>query len=153
MKVIFLDIDGVLNSNKFYDERSCDLFIAEHELTSCIDVDAVDCLNSIIEATNSIIILSSSWRNLAPINSINRALRYHGIAKPIIGVTPPYGSPRGKQISQWLDMVDVDGFVILDDDSGMGHLSEHLVQTSYKTGLLEEHVQPAIEILNKRKEK
>ena len=52
MKVVFLDIDGVLNSNRFWE--NCKNIDEE------IDDTAVARLAKIVNATNSIIVLSSS---------------------------------------------------------------------------------------------
>ena len=54
----------------------------------------------------------------------------------------------------WLkDNPDVKSFVIFDDNGyGWGDLSDNFVQTNYRVGrgLEEEHIENAIEILNKR---
>jgi hypothetical protein len=150
MRVIFLDIDGVLNSAAWHgtNTKGPSFGIPDH-LTDNIDPAAVDALNEIVNATGAVIILSSSWRGLASISEINRALRYRGICKPLLGITPPDGRPRGVEIQQWLDMAGpaVESFVIIDDDSDMGQLSEFLVQTTWDRGLTKEHAEDAITIL------
>lgn len=62
MKVAFLDIDGVLNSNQFWE--NCKNIDEE------IDDTAVARLAKIVNATNSIIVLSSSWRELREENEM-----------------------------------------------------------------------------------
>lgn len=61
MKVIFLDIDGVLNCQdtfiKRYEKKK---ITGYYELE--IDIDMVKRLAKIVEETNSLIVLSSSWR-------------------------------------------------------------------------------------------
>ena len=61
MKVIFLDIDGVLNSFQTFRE-----IYYEHELTGfrrvAIDIDKVKLLKEIVDNTGALIVLSSSWR-------------------------------------------------------------------------------------------
>jgi hypothetical protein len=59
---------------------------------------------------------------------------------------------RGQEIQAWLDGaprygIEVESFVILDDDSDMVHLADRLVKTSFETGLLDEHVDRAIAML------
>lgn len=69
-KFIFLDIDGVMNSNLFYSERTQDKrydeWIKDHSQHiawgACnIDPKAVKRLNKITDATKAKIVVSSSW--------------------------------------------------------------------------------------------
>lgn len=55
MKVIFLDIDGVLNSRKYDSVRNW------NEQTD-IDVSRLPLLGEIVAATGAEIVLSSTWR-------------------------------------------------------------------------------------------
>jgi hypothetical protein len=45
--------------------------------------------------------------------------------------------------------IDIESFVILDDDNDMDHLMDYLVQTKMTDGLQAHHVETAIQILNK----
>ena len=48
------------------------------------------------------------------------------------------GAIRGNEIQQWLDIhkeYDVEDFIILDDDSDMEHLIDHLIQTDSILGI------------------
>lgn len=64
-------------------------------------------------------------------------------------MTPTFvGHPRGDEIEAWLlSREDAQQFVILDDGNDMGVLLPHLAQTSWRTGLLDEHVDRAIALL------
>lgn len=56
---------------------------------------------------------------------------------------------RGAEIAAWLaEQADVESFVILDDDSDMGHLAHRLVETDCVIGLTQEDADRAIAILN-----
>ena len=59
MKVIFLDIDGVLNSDEYFDR------IKNLEITGIeeqIDIKKVELLKKAIDETGAKVVLSSSWR-------------------------------------------------------------------------------------------
>lgn len=59
MKAIFLDIDGVLNSDEYFDKISnLDIQGIEKE----IDIEKVKLLKEAINETGAKIVLSSSWR-------------------------------------------------------------------------------------------
>ncbi len=59
MKIIFLDIDGVLNSDEYFDKISnLDIQGIEQE----IDIEKVKLLKEAINETGAKVVLSSSWR-------------------------------------------------------------------------------------------
>ena len=170
MRVIFLDIDGVLNSelfNRTLDERHRQL--GHHEVCECfklyrqIDRDAVARLNRLVEATGSKIVISSSWRKLFDPPELHRILSEHGLVAEIIGETPDGPNDpemletfghidrvfRGHEIDCWLKKhPEVDRFVILDDCSDMEMHMNRLVQTDCEEGLLDEHVELAIRVMS-----
>lgn len=150
MKVIFLDFDGVLNTEKYI--RSC----AEFGLI--IDPSKMALLKQIADATNARIILSTSWRehwdeetqncdNIGiEINDIFEQYSLH-----ILGKTPILNCCREDEIAVWLKSnPQVVNFVVLDDrflDSEL--IRGHFVKTSgYSKGLDEISVEMAIDILN-----
>lgn len=140
MKVIFLDIDGVLNNQEVF-KRKKEIRVWDEK---CIDR-----LNRITEETGAKIVISSTWRRS---NDFYSAIKNEmGITGEIIGKTPDYlprGEPeiyRGDEIQAWLDEnPNVKKFIILDDDSDMAHLMFHLLQTETKIGLTDEHAEEAI---------
>lgn len=156
MKVIFLDIDGVLNSRSYDRKRNW------NEQTD-IDESRLPLLKSIVKATGAKIVLSSTWRqhwNRNPERCdadgeyINRTFAKFGLE--IFDKTPGLGLyfDRPDEIRAWLNCIeeDVESFVILDDYRyNWGNLSENFVKTNpnFGLGLEEEHVQKALEILNK----
>jgi len=142
MKVVFLDIDGVANS-----EESL-----RHGYGGQIGIDPYMAflIGKIQLATNCEFVLSSSWRHCEHnITEVNKK-----IAK-IYDITPynvKYTDEetvceargihihRGREIKAWLDLhPEVTKYAILDDDSDM--LPEQLpnfFKTSWKMGLTEE---------------
>ncbi|HUU87640.1 MAG TPA: HAD domain-containing protein [Candidatus Glassbacteria bacterium] len=147
MKVLFLDIDGVLNSETFMTSLP---FCLEDDLRDNIDSQAVSVLNEIIEKSDSKIVISSTWRKIYPLPKIVEALENKGFkhSNKIIGCTPIYDvGVRGDEIQEWLDHMAIDSFAILDDDSDMKNLKPHLVQTTWKEGLQPEHIERVLNIL------
>ena len=150
-RIIFLDVDGVLNSALVYGNLGPGL--------ERIDPDAVQRVNVITDATGAKVVISSSWRVLHPFADLLMALSKKGMTAPVVGVTPDLsstegelvyrGRPRGDEIKAWLDAVSppVTSFVILDDDDDMEPHMDHLVQTSFDDGLQDEHVERAIKML------
>lgn len=141
MKVIFLDVDGVLNRGKQMEK---------------VEDDKIELLNQIVKATNAEIVLSSDWRywlntNDEDVMLLKRKLSSVGIE--IMSSTPitKHGY-RGAEICQWINEWTGEGierFVILDDRDDMKPYMDRLVQTSFDLGLQEKHVKRAIQLLNK----
>lgn len=150
MKVIFIDFDGVLNTEKYV--RSC----AEFGLI--IDPSKMTLLKQITYATDARIVLSTSWRehwDEVPQNcdnigiEINNIFEQHGLH--IIAKTPILNRCREDEIAEWLKSnPQVVNFVILDDkflDSEL--IRGHFVKTSgYSKGLDVDSIEKAIDILN-----
>ena len=157
MKVIFLDVDGVLNSemsreqdrNKFDNWMECE--VSESHIVN---------LKKIVDETGAQIVLSSSWRFDHPkatgrdfivdplMKILDRKLKEVGL--DIIDVTPDlHGKKRGFEIKDWLDRhTEVEKFVILDDDIDMlDEQKPFFVNTTFKWGLTEGLAKKAIEIL------
>lgn len=157
MKVIFLDVDGVLNSevSREQERNNFDNWM-EHEVSEM----HVNNLKKIVDATGAQIVLSSSWRFDHPkatgrdfiadplMKVLDRKLKAVGL--DIIDVTPDLrGKIRGAEIQDWLDRhSEVERFVILDDDTDMlDEQKPFFVNTTFKCGLTEELAKKVIEIL------
>jgi thiol-disulfide isomerase/thioredoxin len=65
IKVIFLDIDGVLNSHEYWVSERYKTYNGNIETHPNYEIspDLVDTLNKIIEATKAKIVVSSTWRS------------------------------------------------------------------------------------------
>lgn len=145
MGLIFLDIDGVLNSQRTpFGPCSCE--------TDPINVKA---LNRITDATGAWIIVSSIWRFRYPARSMMQALlSAKGVTGVIEGTTPKLtgDSTRGDEIKAWLDAhpgwKDVP-FIIIDDDPDIAPFQDRFIQTSFETGLTEADADRAIAMLRR----
>jgi hypothetical protein len=142
MKIIFLDIDGVLNSINYY----VSLFKIDVLPDDRLDPHSIDLFNKIIDCTGASIVLSSTWRLGKSVSEIQDIFDKHHIHGHVIGLTPDTDKARGYQIQQWIDEsnIIIDSFIIIDDDSDMYHLTNHLIKTSIKEGLTEDSVRAAI---------
>ena len=150
-KILFLDIDGVLNSDAFADymleEDNVDIFNED-----MLDERAIVQLKKIVVTTGAEIVLSSSWRWYKDTrDKVHQQLRAKDI--DFIDTTPREINTtmsRGTEIKAWLDEhPEVERFVILDDDDL--RIEEYLpyhVKTTFKYGLTREKAAEAIKILN-----
>lgn len=151
-KVIFLDIDGVLNCNKTV--RMLD------NTYMFVDARKILRLRNIIERTGAKLVLSSSWRYGAGKYSLpHDAMAYLKLREefrrlrcplwedmtPIIPVVN-----REVEIKAWLDEhPEVTNFVILDDYwQELMEYYKHLVICDEAVGLTKERAEEAIRILN-----
>lgn len=153
MKVIFLDIDGVLNSQHYFETRN--------DSKNDIDDSKLPLLKQIVDSTGAKIVLSSSWRYgfgfdkskcLDSVKDLIDKLALYGLT--IYDVTPiDRKGNRCKEINKYLHMHnDIDKYVVIDDDSFEfvdTNLFDNFVHTSwYKDGIEKHDVDKAISILN-----
>jgi len=155
MKLVFLDIDGVLNSHDFLYRAAVRNEQAQRRVERLgnehlqLDPEAVDRVNQILSATGAKVVVSSSWRHAHPIEDLREILAKAGFIGDVIDYTPRYGKDRGHEIDEWLQSTGEghDPFVILDDNSDMSHMKKYLVLTTFKHGLLDIHIEEAIDRL------
>lgn len=157
MKVIFLDVDGVLNSDEYFDKIK-NLNI--NGIQSEIDVEKIKLLNIAINETKVKIVLTSSWRYTRNAQELRKLLSEYGISTDS---TPFIQNERGLEIKQYLyEHPDVEDFVIVDDeifDSYNDELVKKLVKISngnghnFGEGLLPKDIDEIIKRLGRNKEK
>ena len=139
MKVIFLDVDGVLNSVQ--DRFSWTLESDKHlMLLACI-----------VRRTNAKIVVSSSWRNYDLLDTLKERLNDFSMSIYDKTCYSEHGI-RGLEIKERLDNHrDVESFVILDDEDFdiKSYFPNNLVKTSTKAGLQKKDAEKCIAILSK----
>lgn len=163
-KIVFLDIDGVLNNVQhahwlhdhvakaagFGQPWELDKGNFSRETVGWDDQN-VHALRCIIEETDADIIISSTWRLGRRAPFFRQCFAAFGWEKaPVRGMTGvinEVGSIRGDEINDFLSNVKTDRWVCLDDD-GDFHPENNLVQTDVEIGLTMEDAEKAIEILN-----
>ena len=160
--VIFLDIDGVLNSKFWDDEHQKE--ISDGKL---VDVDKIRLLATLVKETEAKIILHSGWRfwfdqDLKPLRHeaqyfadvmAKEGLKVDGTTPDLtteeIRRTKKFSLVKADEILKWLD--DNSSFtkwVVLDDlDLHNEEVARHQVKTDPEVGLTEKDLERAFEIL------
>lgn len=160
MNIIFLDIDGVLNSLAYFEEN-------KNRGHADISDYHLQMLAKIYHACDARIVLSSSWREL-DVDDVHVYWMYQYLLDElarynmeIIDKTPVVDMNRPLEIKTWLDNrpdKDEINFVSLDDDFSKDKydiygIGDHLVKTEFfckdisEGGLHQRHVDAAIKIL------
>ena len=153
MKIIFLDIDGVLNCESAYRNGECQYqeWVWEdgrkdHYQRFC--VRSKELLNKLIDETGAKIVISSTWR-MSGIEFMKKVWELEKMSGEIIGITPSIRAngidiPRGIEIKFYLeemgfthinwsedkqqkrmDESGVENYIIIDDDSDMLYNQRH----------------------------
>lgn len=154
MKVIFLDIDGVLNTI-YTKERINGMIFVEDKY--------IKILKEICDKTGAKVVLSSSWRSgWYDIDNGNNNTRD---AKDFIALrdkllefgielfdkTPDISAmKRGEEIKQWLEEhkdLNITNFVIFDDMAIVKPFNRYFIQTSFAEGMKEKYIKKAIKML------
>jgi hypothetical protein len=147
-KIIFLDIDGVLNCQDAYHNDECkyvDFTLnGGEDFYQTFYSKSKMWLNKLIEETGAKIVISSTWRH-SGIDFIEKVWEMEKMSGEIIGLTPHlkrndgYTIPRGCEIDFYLkntlnfyhinwdknrqqeemDKSGVENYIIIDDDSDM----------------------------------
>jgi hypothetical protein len=170
MKILFLDIDGVLNSHEWEQKRPSKeqallLFPGnttdEKYALRYFDPEAVKRLNRIIKETKAAVVISSSWRTDWSLVKLNFFLQYHGFEFFAIGTTPCgvenripnlYAVPtRGDEVNAWLGAAlqfQIEHYVIVDDGKIDGHRPTNVLQTDPIVGLTDNDAYDLIQRLS-----
>lgn len=151
MKLLFLDLDGVVNSVRFEIRRQEDKVLSELPYPlSEFDPICVNYVNEILDKTDAKLILSSDWRFTDGIENIFNKV---GFTHPIYGKTC-YGMSKGRgyEIQKYIDDCsdDVIAYCIIDDIDYCftKKQKKHFIHTNEYVGLTEDDVKKAINILN-----
>lgn len=166
MKVLFLDIDGVLNSlewcmagNSFGCPPRKRERCSKDRLRWCPAM--VKRLRRVVETTGAHIVISSSWRGYgaSAVRKWRAMFAVYGWRNaPVIGETPDLTAKqpsgvyvavrRGEEVAAWVAQHRhvVDHFVCLDDDSDFLP-DQPLVLTNMETGLTDEAAEMCIALL------
>lgn len=131
MKIIFLDIDGVLNNQLWYKSIK-DINPQNNEEYDILQFDprCVSLLNDVTDNTGAKIVVSSSWRKGRDLEELVELFEKVGITGEVIGKTPILSfdyenyrtlAPRGCEIDAWIEInkYPITKYTILDDDSDM----------------------------------
>lgn len=135
-RIVFLDVDGVLNHELFYRDRhdgTNDAMKREYPLTD-IDFVSVGYLNQICLQTGAKVVISSTWRLGRTVEALQELFKEAGFVGEIIDKTPNFEFKeggdcivRGNEIYKWIQdneklvesYFEYNDYVILDDDCDM----------------------------------
>lgn len=146
MKILFLDIDGVLNSKLYYK------YIYKPENGwSRFDPYCAVLIKRLVEEFSLRIVITSTWRN-GLVDRLMRELQDNGLNiflhedwhTPILRF-----SSRGKEIKSWLDNhPEVTDYLIIDDNENLlEYQMNRFVKTNNFLGMAQEHYNQARSIL------
>ena len=141
-KVLFLDIDGVLNPKWWDRKKHVDIY------GGAFDPKAVANLAQIIEKTGAEIVISSSWKELG-LSELRNMWKERKLPGMIIDVTPDYMTDE-MLLNADLNDSDIDHLYIrgCDMDDVIPEQQSHLVQTDPNIGISDWDAIMAIMILN-----
>ncbi|MBQ3137788.1 MAG: hypothetical protein IJB74_09960 [Clostridia bacterium] len=149
MKIIFLDFDGVLNSDRYI--RDCG------HTGVVLDPSKMKLLKKITDSTGAKIVLTTSWKEhwdkdntkCDPTGEqINSIFKQYGLE--IYDKTPVIRPDRENEIKKWLeDNPETENFAVLDDMRLVADfLTGHTVKTSaFSDALTEKDAEDTIRIL------
>lgn len=135
MKVIFLDVDGVLNMH-----NSGGVFT--------LNKKRIKLLSDIVKETQAKIVVTSTWRYIFHARQkLAQHLSYKSLS--IYDWTDRDGPTRADEIKRWVDKHSPESYVILDDEN-LFFLEQiqRVVYTDGNVGLTKKHVEKAIRVLN-----
>lgn len=152
--LLFLDIDGVLNSYRSHFEKG----------ETPLDPENIACFNRIVAATGADIVVTSTWRYFTPFDELRRYFAEAGILGEIVDIVPDLIAglsddaarlvTRGQEIHAWFKgrgaadpCSPAETFAILDDRADQEPYLHRLVLTSIERGLTDTDADRAIELL------
>lgn len=146
---IFLDFDGVLNSDHFYTRSRRAAEKGE------LDRGCVRLLNDLVARTGCKIVIISNWRHGESVPELRKIMVERGFEYPelVVGKTPDLGEDaiRGYEILAYIKSRKVRGpFVVLDDTDDMDGVEDCFVRTDPRKGLQKADVEQAIQILRRQ---
>ncbi len=146
MKIIFLDIDGVMNKSQTASRTRIDGF----------DAVPSTCLREILASTGAKIVVTGALGRIMPLEVLRGYFRHAGIdGDVVLGVTKNYGSTRGECISLWLhENASMVTCYIVIDDADESEVSPHencLVHTQWNIGLSQVDADRAIMLLDQQR--
>lgn len=149
--IIFLDFDGVLNTEQYQAELAISRNPVRDEWGPLFSARAVGNLKKIVEATNADIVVTSTWRFIHGLAGLKKMWSQRSMPGKLRGILPCDSllPTRGEEISEYLSGHQISAYVILDDlDEFMDSLCPHFIPVNPIVGISEIDVQKATSILN-----
>jgi hypothetical protein len=133
VRVVFLDIDGVLNRTGYRPLESLGL-------RSWIEPELAARLSRLVRAIDAVIVLASDWRRGRDLAQLANELQAAGVDGRLLDATPILGEARWREIEAWMAEHDVPvaNVAIVDDGYDMGPLASRFVRVSPLAGFDDE---------------
>ena len=169
-KIIFLDFDGVLNTEYHQRQLQHEGKVWQDRHGACFDPKTVKQLQSIVDMTHADIVIESSWKYLG-LEAMQEMWQDRQLPGRVIDITPSVISDdmllstdleqispsalhcKGAEIALWLNdnCMKNASYVIIDDEYViMESQLPHFILTNPYDGLTEELAMRAINILNQQ---
>lgn len=142
-RVLFLDIDGVMNTLSTPVDPALGL-------TSLLLPRCVAALDRIVRASGAVVVVTSTWRLTMPLTELRAHFAAAGSSAEIVDITPDLDAPRReREIAAWLAAQPEPprAFCILDDDRDMDAFATRLVRTDSHRGLGDDEVPRVLALL------
>ena len=152
-RIIFLDFDGVLNTEYYQGLLQFQGKQWQDEHGAFFDPRAVRQLKRVIDTTGADIVVESSWKYLG-LEAMQELWRVRNLPGRVIDITPSLtgNASKGEGISAWLsEYVTPDTrYVIIDDEYVvLDSQIPYFIWTNPYEGLTEDQANRAISILNR----
>jgi len=148
VKIIFLDIDGVLNSMDNLNSLIKLSRNASDKYGELFDIRCCNCLDYIISNTNAKIVISSSWKEMG-LKRLKEMWIDRKLPGEILDITKDLKTTRGEEIDNWVNTNNPSSYLIIDDTPDFfTHHDERIIITNSESGLTDELSDKAIRILN-----
>ena len=151
-KIIFLDFDGVLNTEYYQGLLQFQGKQWQDQYGAFFDPRAVRQLKRVIDATGADIVVESSWKYLG-LEAMQELWRVRNLPRRVIDITPSLtgNASKGEEIAAWLSEYATPDtrYVIIDDEYVvLDSQIPYLIWTNPYEGLTEEQANRAMLILN-----
>ena len=167
-KIIFLDFDGVLNTEHYQGLLMYQGKPWQDEHGAFFDPDAVSNLKKIVDSTHADIVIESSWKYLG-LTAMQEMWEIRQLPGKVVGITPSsvsdewllsadlseiapaMGHCKGMEIASWLadNAKGNTKYVIIDDEYVILESQQpYFILTNPHEGITKEDAERAISILN-----
>lgn len=151
MKIVFLDVDGVINSINH--TRYCKEVLGFKEISGInypFDDEALMNLKYLVDICDAKIIISSYWKLFdISLNVLMEKLKEYELDDKVIGITPNLDKNKVEEIMNMISNNNYDNYIVLDAEN----LDiPFLIKTNRYNGLSLNNVEQGIKILSKNME-
>ncbi|MBQ8453187.1 MAG: hypothetical protein IJ539_05345 [Prevotella sp.] len=153
-KVLFLDFDGVMVTDRHLMHLTDTRSPLRDEYGAKFDPVCVECLKLIIDSTDAYIVVTSTWKMERGLSGIQKMWQARHLLGKVIGVTPDIDPiHRGNEIDAWLEKWGEEcQYAIIDDCPILDFFNEeqlqHLFKVDERTGLDDATANAIVEHLN-----